>query len=145
MQSERTNRIPLISVGEVEDEVAIEVSIHRDIRRDMRPCSFPKGSDVLGATICQRESSPQMGATRMKLESTNETPPIAVDEAVAAAALGVSIHFLRKDRRTKRLFPFYRIGDRVLYNLDRVRATLFDMEEGGSAGRGSKRVVGAAR
>ena len=56
---------------------------------------------------------------------------IAVDETEAAPAIGVSVHFLRKDRRTKRLIPFYRVGDRVLYDLDRVRAALIALEEGG--------------
>ena len=62
---------------------------------------------------------------------TLEISPIAVDETEAAKAIGLSIHFLRRDRRTKRLIPFYRIGDRVLYNLDRVREALAACEEGG--------------
>lgn len=72
-------------------------------------------------------------------------PPIAVGEGEAAQAIGMSVFFLRKDRRTKRLIPFYRIGDRILYDLDRVRMALLTLEEGGSAVRGMKRSAGVAR
>lgn len=58
------------------------------------------------------------------------TSPIGVDEAQAAQAIGLSVHFLRRDRRTKRLFPFYQVGGRVLYNLDRVREALTSLEVG---------------
>ncbi len=64
--------------------------------------------------------------------TTQDVPRLAVDESAAAQAIGLSVHFLRKDRRTKRIIPFYRIGDRVLYNLDRVRAALAVFEEGGT-------------
>ena len=64
---------------------------------------------------------------------TTATPaPIAVDETIAAPALGVSVGFLRKDRRTKKLIPFFRIGTSVRYNLDRCREALLAREEGGS-------------
>ena len=59
------------------------------------------------------------------------SPRIAVSETELAAALGISVPFLRKDRRTKRLIPFYKLGDRVLYNLERVREALDSLEEGG--------------
>jgi hypothetical protein len=73
-----------------------------------------------------------------------ETARIAVGEGEAAQAIGMSVFFLRKDRRTKRLIPFYRIGDRILYDLDRVRIALLMLEEGGSAVRDAKRVRGGA-
>jgi hypothetical protein len=57
---------------------------------------------------------------------------IAVDEVETAKAIDMSVHFLRKDRRTKRLIPFYRIGDSIRYNLDRVRESLAGLEEGGA-------------
>ena len=66
------------------------------------------------------------------MSSTNETPRIAVDEVEAAKAIGMSVHFLRKDRRDKRLIPFYRIGDCVRYDLGRVREALAALEEGGT-------------
>lgn len=56
---------------------------------------------------------------------------VSCDEFAAAEAIGVSVHYLRKDRRTKKLIPFYRLGDRVLYNLDRVREAMLSLEEGG--------------
>lgn len=63
--------------------------------------------------------------------------PIAVDEHAAAQALGVSVHYLRKDRRTKRLIPFYKIGsDIVRYNLPRVLEALAACEQGGPQKKG---------
>jgi hypothetical protein len=56
-------------------------------------------------------------------------PPIAVDEHTVATALSVSVHWLRKDRVTDRIVPFFKIGRSVRYNLDRVRETL--VEQGG--------------
>lgn len=58
--------------------------------------------------------------------------PIAVDEHTCASAIGMSVHWLRKDRRGARLVPFYRLGDRVLYDLTRVREALAATEEGGA-------------
>lgn len=65
-------------------------------------------------------------------QTTNFTQPIAVDEHTCAAAIGMSTAWLRKDRRGARLVPFYRLGDRVLYDLSRVREALAAREEGGS-------------
>lgn len=62
--------------------------------------------------------------------------PIAVDEHVVAAALGLSVHWVRKDRIGKRLVPFYRIGGAIRYNLDRVREALAAVEEGGAGRKG---------
>lgn len=57
---------------------------------------------------------------------------IAVDEHACAAAIGMSVHWLRKDRRTARLVPFYRMGGAIRYNLQRVRDALSAVEEGGA-------------
>jgi hypothetical protein len=62
---------------------------------------------------------------------THEPAPIAVDEHVAAKALGLSVFFLRKDRQTNRRIPFYKIGSACRYNLDRCREALAAMEQGG--------------
>jgi hypothetical protein len=62
--------------------------------------------------------------------------PISVDETVLAPAIGVSIHFLRKDRQTKRIIPFYRIGGCIRYNIERVKEALATMEEGGNVRSG---------
>ncbi len=74
----------------------------------------------------------------MQPQATNETLRLAVDEHEAAKAVGMSVGFLRTDRRTKRLIPFYRVGDRILYDLDRVRMALLALGEGGSLAGGAK-------
>ncbi len=78
------------------------------------------------------------------MSHTNETPRIAIDETEAAAAIGMSVHFLRKDRRTKRLIPFYRIGDCVRYDIGRIREALAAIEEGGAHIKPRLRATGAA-
>ena len=70
----------------------------------------------------------------------SEIFPVNVDENIAAKFIGLSVHFLRKDRRNKKLIPFYRIEGSIRYNLDRVREALAAMEEGGQHLRKSKRV-----
>jgi hypothetical protein len=57
---------------------------------------------------------------------------VAVTESEIARAYSVSIDFLRKDRRTKRLIPFFRMGRAIRYDLDRVREALIKREEGGT-------------
>jgi hypothetical protein len=71
--------------------------------------------------------------------STSSATVLAVDEHSIAAAIGVSVHFLRKDRLHDRRIPFYRLGTRVLYNVDRVREALQVLEVGGAQVRGRKR------
>jgi hypothetical protein len=67
---------------------------------------------------------------------------LAVDEKVAARALDHSVHFLRKDRRQPQpVFPYFKIGKSVRYNLQRLEATLAALEKGGTAVRGKKRRV----
>lgn len=61
--------------------------------------------------------------------------PIAVDEHTTAAAIGMSVHWLRKDRRGKRLVPFFRMGGAIRYDLQRVREALARLEEGGAPTR----------
>lgn len=65
------------------------------------------------------------------MSETSVIPRIAVDETEAAKAIGMSVHFLRKDRRTKRFISFFRIGDCIHYDLIRVREALAAVEEGG--------------
>lgn len=59
------------------------------------------------------------------------TEPIAVDDIELAKMLGMSVDFLRKDRVTKQLLPYYKIGKAVRYDVTRVRQALVLMEEGG--------------
>lgn len=65
--------------------------------------------------------------------TSSTSTPLAVDERAAAAALGMSVAWLRKDRLTSRRIPFYKIGTTVRYNLDRCREALAAFEEGGAS------------
>lgn len=56
---------------------------------------------------------------------------IVLNEKGIADALGVSASFVRKDRSGKRLLPFFRIGDLIRYDLERVQEALLANEEGG--------------
>lgn len=56
---------------------------------------------------------------------------IALNEQELASALGMSVSFLQKDRCTRRLIPYYRIGDSIRYDVGRVREALIKLEEGG--------------
>lgn len=56
---------------------------------------------------------------------------VVCDTKGIAAALDVSESFVRRDRTGKRLLPFFRIGDLIRYDLDRVLAALQASEEGG--------------
>lgn len=54
-----------------------------------------------------------------------------LSEQACAALLGLSIHWLRKDRTGRRIVPFYRIGGTIRYNRSRVLEALAATEEGG--------------
>lgn len=62
----------------------------------------------------------------------NTTP---VNEFVCAEDIGMSVHFLRKDRKHtgKKLIPFIKIGGAVRYDMDRVHDALRAMQHGGPA------------
>jgi hypothetical protein len=64
---------------------------------------------------------------------------LGVDEHVVARELSISVHTLRKDRRTTRRFPYFKIGSAVRYNLDRVREALNELEMGGAQVPGRRR------
>lgn len=69
------------------------------------------------------------------MSESPDAPPsvqkIAITEREMAAAIGMSVQFLREDRRTKRRIPFYRLGASIRYDVDRVREALALIEEGG--------------
>jgi hypothetical protein len=71
----------------------------------------------------------------------SEAKPVqlGVDEHVVARELSISVHTLRKDRRTLRRFPYFKIGSSVRYNLERVREALDALEMGGPPARGRRR------
>lgn len=62
----------------------------------------------------------------------NPSPMLAFDERQCAEAINMSVAWLRKDRRGRRLIPFYRLGGRILYSPARVQAALDALEEGGT-------------
>ena len=64
-------------------------------------------------------------------QSINQVSAIAVDEKTIADELQMSVAWVRKDRRTTRILPFYRIGKSIRYDLARVRSALKALEEGG--------------
>jgi hypothetical protein len=81
-----------------------------------------------------------IGALRRTPERRGKTvEQIAVDERHCAQALGVSVSWLRKDRCDKRIVPYYKLGNRVVYNLDRVRDALKAVECGGQRTRSPAR------
>lgn len=63
-----------------------------------------------------------------------------MNERQCADAIGMSVAWLRKDRRTKRVIPYYRLGNRILYSLPRVQSALDQLEEGGANPRAGKKL-----
>ena len=59
-------------------------------------------------------------------------PPVTLSTQELAKALGIRSEFLKRDRRRARVIPFYRLGDRIHYDLVRVREVLISLEQGGA-------------
>jgi hypothetical protein len=76
----------------------------------------------------------------VSINSLVDSVRLAVGEKEAAKALNMSVAWLRKDRRTKRIIPFFKLGDAVRYDLGRVRDAIAAIEEGGTAKPRSKKV-----
>jgi hypothetical protein len=55
-----------------------------------------------------------------------------------APAIGLSVSFLRKDRRSRQLIPYHRVGDACLYRLDEVLAAIESMRVGGKQQKRAK-------
>lgn len=58
----------------------------------------------------------------------------AVDDNTIARALGCSVAYVRKDRRTAKVIPFFRMGGLIRYDIDVVRAKMNASSEGGPKG-----------
>lgn len=58
---------------------------------------------------------------------------LIVDDKTIAELIGMSLHWVRKDRLTKRLLPFFRLGGAVRYDVPTVRSALLARSEGGAA------------
>jgi len=65
-------------------------------------------------------------------ERPERIKPLLLSETELAPLIGMSLSFLRRDRRTARLIPFIKLGDRVLYDMDRVKEALRTLEVGGA-------------
>lgn len=76
-----------------------------------------------------------MSAARSTIETVETAPkastPIILDEEGVAKFLDVSLGWVRKDRRTTRYLPFYRMCGHIRYNVHRVLESLAAVEEGG--------------
>jgi hypothetical protein len=58
---------------------------------------------------------------------------LIVDDKTIAEQIGMSLAWVRKDRLTNRLLPFFRIGGRIRYDVPTVRKVLLARTEGGAA------------
>ena len=67
-----------------------------------------------------------------------ESNPILITEAECSKRFSLSTGFLRRDRLTKQLLPFIKIGTAVRYNVAAVTNALHSFQQGG------KRKGGAA-
>jgi hypothetical protein len=54
-----------------------------------------------------------------------------IGERQQAKLIGLSVAFLRKDRRTDRLIPYIKVKGRILYSPSRVHQALLAFELGG--------------
>ena len=62
----------------------------------------------------------------------NSKTPFITDDKGIAQELKMSLAWVRKDRATKRLVPFFRIGDCVRYDVETVRKAFLSRMEGGA-------------
>lgn len=62
----------------------------------------------------------------------DKVSPQLVNEFVAARLLGLSVHTLRKDRLTRRRWPFIKLGRVVRYNLGALQALVIAATQGGA-------------
>jgi len=69
---------------------------------------------------------------RPTMPKHKNNPPLAINEHEAAARLGMSVQWLRKDRYGAQVIPFYRVGSRVLYDPARIAQALKALEVGGA-------------
>lgn len=66
------------------------------------------------------------------LNQAPEITRIALTDKEVAVALGMSLAWVRKDRLTNRVLPYYRLGSAVRYDVDVVRKMLMKSMEGGA-------------
>lgn len=97
-----------------------------------RSCPYSKPSPKPGTASASKKHS-VLDRSRTPRHQAEKVPEIrlAVGEYDLAAAIGMSVDFLRKDRSGKRIIPFFRIGKAIRYNPQRVNEALASLEEGG--------------
>lgn len=64
------------------------------------------------------------------MQTPENSQQLAVDDKAIAAALGMSVAWVRKDRTTNRTVPFFRLGTSVRYNLATVQKAMLSRMEG---------------
>jgi hypothetical protein len=57
--------------------------------------------------------------------------PLIVDDKKLAEIIGMSLPWVRKDRSTNRLLPFFRVGRAIRYDVSTVRKAFMSRMEGG--------------
>ena len=73
--------------------------------------------------------------TMKKLPELVAAGHLLVDEVAIAQAIGMSVAWVRKDRRSDRILPFVPMGRSVRYSPARVAEALAKREEGGTTKR----------
>lgn len=64
------------------------------------------------------------------MHTTDNPQQLAVDDKTIAAALGMSVAWVRKDRTTNRTVPFFRLGTAIRYDVATVRKAMLSRMEG---------------
>jgi hypothetical protein len=62
----------------------------------------------------------------------SQVSKLIVDDKSIASLIGMSLPWVRKDRRTKRILPFFRVGRAIRYDVPTVRKTFLSRMEGGT-------------
>lgn len=57
--------------------------------------------------------------------------PVIADDKQIAEIIRMSLPWVRKDRSTKRILPFFRVGRAVRYDVPTVRKAFLSRMEGG--------------
>ena len=68
----------------------------------------------------------------------DSSPAFAVADKEIAKVIGMSLAWVRKDRATKRILPFFRIGESVRYDVATVRNVMLSRMEGGNVNNGKR-------
>lgn len=67
------------------------------------------------------------------MQTSDNPQQLAVDDKAIAAALGMSLAWVRKDRMTNRTVPFFRLGTSIRYDPATVRKAMLSRMEGNAS------------